>query len=114
MSNSRWLKRIFLFAVLVTSAMALSQTSSTSHPGTATATAKSSTAGKTAKTSEVIDINSASKEELQTLPGIGEAYAQKIIAGRPYRSKNQLVSKNIIPKATYEKIKEKIVAHQKK
>src|SRR5262245_29298626 len=62
----------------------------------------------------VIDINSASKADLMTLPGIGDAYSQKIVDNRPYARKDQLVSKNIIPQATYDKIKDRIVAKQKK
>jgi DNA uptake protein ComE-like DNA-binding protein len=62
---------------------------------------------------QLVDINSASKEELMTLPGIGEAYSQKIIDNRPYRGKNDLVQKNVIPQATYDKISDRIVARQK-
>jgi len=67
----------------------------------------------TAAKKEPIDINSASAEELQTLKGIGEAYSKKIIEGRPYKGKDELVQKNIIPKATYDKIKGQIIAKQK-
>jgi competence protein ComEA len=68
--------------------------------------------GKTEKKTTQIDINSATKQELMTLPGIGDAYSQKIIAGRPYRAKNELVQKNIIPQATYDKIADQIIAKQ--
>ena len=57
-------------------------------------------------------MNSASKADLETLPGIGDAYAQKIIDGRPYQRKDQLVSKKVIPQATYDKIKDLLVAKQ--
>ena len=68
-------------------------------------------ASASAASSEKLDINSATQEQLDALPGIGEAYSKKIIDGRPYASKRELLTKHIVPKATYAKIKDEITAH---
>ncbi len=96
---------LFVFAIPM-----FAQTATT---GTTAAPAKSSTksTSKSASSSAKLDINSASADQLKALPGINDATAQKIIAGRPYHGKNDLVSKNIITKTEYDAIKDQIIAH---
>lgn len=74
---------------------------------------KADKAASAAPATAVLDINYATLAELEKLEGIGPAYAEKIIKGRPYRAKNELVQKKLIPAATYDKIKDRIVAKQK-
>jgi competence protein ComEA len=80
-------------------------------PAAAAAPAKSEASTKAE--AEPLDINSATQEQLEALPAIGKAYAKKIIDGRPYERKDQLVSKNVVPQATYDKVKDQIIAKQK-
>ena len=104
------MKRTLLLCLAVLLALC-----ATANPGRA-AEKKADPAAKSETKATVkkgpMDINTASVEDLQTLPGIGEAYSKKIVENRPYARKDELVKKNIVPQATYDKIKDQIIAKQ--
>lgn len=97
----RWTLRIGLGSLLLLGCQLL--------PSAATVSFAAPAAEKT----DLLDINTATADQLKELPGIGETYADKLIKGRPYQRKDELVQKKILPRATYEGIKYKIVAKQK-
>jgi competence protein ComEA len=97
----RWMLRVGLGSLLLLGSQFLSLALSVSS------------AAPAAEKADLLDINTATADQLKELPGIGESYADKIIKGRPYQRKDELVQKKILPRATYEGIKYKIVAKQK-
>ena len=97
----------WLFLSVVAVALATGQSSAPKKSSAKTVNSAPATGG-------LIDLNTATVDQLDALPGIGPALAQKIVAGRPYRSKADLDTKKIIPHSTYQKIKDQVVAHHAK
>jgi DNA uptake protein ComE-like DNA-binding protein len=121
--------RHFTLASLAATALTLGLLTATATPSMAQATQPAAKSDKMAPApskmapateskmapakSDLLDINSASAADLDALPGIGKAYSAAIIKGRPYKGKDDLVNKNIVPQKTYDGIKDKIIAKQK-
>lgn len=104
----RILRILFLVLTVLTCASAQTAAAKKPAPNKPAKEAKAA-----APATQQIDINSATEEQLRSVPGIGEVYAKKIVAGRPYRAKNELVQKKVLPAGVYNKVKDHLIAKQK-
>ena len=112
MKITRWILLLLTAWMLVAAPYQAPKGSKGKQPAGSTASSVSTTSKSTS--SKLLDINSASQDELKGLPGIGDAYSAAIIKNRPYANKSQLVSRKVIPQATYDKISSQIIAKQGK
>ena len=109
--NIRFFGFVLAFAMMANMGYAQGAAAGSGKDASATKKTKSDSTATKTKKADLVDINAASKDELTALPGIGDAYSQKIIDGRPYTTKRDLLTKKIVPQATYDQIKDKIIAH---
>jgi DNA uptake protein ComE-like DNA-binding protein len=103
----------YLSAIGLSMLLALPVVAQTSSPSKSPATVPSAMTARSQPAGQLVDINSASAEELDKLPGVGPARAKAIIANRPYGGKDDLTNRKIIPPNVYNQIKDKIIARQK-
>ena len=106
--TSRWI-RIACLPVALAASMLITHANAQSK----TTAARTPVANTMTAATDLVDLNSATLDQLKELPGVGDVYAQKIVDGRPYSKKTDLVTKKIVPAATYKKFSSKVIAKQK-
>lgn len=109
--RSSFLAALLTASLLLAAAQSIAQSAPTPAPAAKPA---QSISQKIAASKDLLDINTATAAQLKALPGMGDEYVRRIIAGRPYTAKNQLVQRGILPQSTYEQIKLQIIAHRPK
>jgi DNA uptake protein ComE-like DNA-binding protein len=118
--RSSFFAALLTASLLFTAAQSIAQSAPTSAPTSAPAAKPAqsipaqSISEKIAASKDLLDINTATAAQLKALPGMGDEYVRRIIAGRPYTAKNQLVQRGILPQSAYEQIKLQIIAHRPK
>jgi competence protein ComEA len=106
--TSRWI-RIACLPVALAACMLMPHAKAQSKK----TAARTPVANTSAPATDLVDLNSATLDQLKALPGVGDVYAQKIVDGRPYAKKTDLVTKKIVPAATYKKFSSQVIAKQK-
>jgi DNA uptake protein ComE-like DNA-binding protein len=106
-----FLTAAFAAALLLAAPQSLAQSTPTPTPAAKPA---QSVAQKIAASKSLLDINTATAAQLKALPGMGDEYVRRIIAGRPYTAKNQLTTRGILPQSAYEQVRDRIIAHRPK
>jgi DNA uptake protein ComE-like DNA-binding protein len=106
--TSRWIRIACLPVALAASMLMTHANAQSAKTAARTPVANTATAA-----TDLVDLNSATLDQLKALPGVGDVYAQKIVDGRPYAKKTDLVTKKVVPAATYKKFSSKVIAKQK-
>jgi DNA uptake protein ComE-like DNA-binding protein len=112
--RSSFLTAVLTAGLILTCSYTVPATAQSTATPAPTAKPTQSISQKIAASKDLLDINTATAAQLKALPGMGDEYVRRIIAGRPYTAKNQLTTRGILPESAYEAIKDQIIAHRPK